>query len=176
MFSWVYGADIKEMTMGWDLQKKRLPRLKINGPCAKRCKTPQAQGNCICCGGRARPPRLRGEGRGEGASPQAQTRSSDSWRGPFTRIAQVRDPTSPSPVHRVPPSAGPMTGSDRRKRPDGKRGEEDMGRKHKRHIAWLRRLRRQGVPRPPENWCLLPPLLRAVHVGHDGGRPLRGRC
>src|SRR6266481_3783104 len=32
-------------------------------------------------------PRLRGEGRGEGASPQAQTRpaSSDSWRGPLTR-------------------------------------------------------------------------------------------
>src|SRR6516225_7282784 len=30
-------------------------------------------------------PRLRGEGRGEGASPQARTQSSDSWRAPVTR-------------------------------------------------------------------------------------------
>jgi Protein of unknown function (DUF3306) len=30
-------------------------------------------------------PRLRGEGQGEGASPQAETRSPDSWRGPLTR-------------------------------------------------------------------------------------------
>jgi protein ImuA len=30
-------------------------------------------------------PHMRGEGPGEGASPQVQTRSSDSWRGPLTR-------------------------------------------------------------------------------------------
>ena len=46
------------------------------------CGCTQGQGNRTWHGASSPSPRLRGEGRGEGASPQAQTRSSDSWRGP----------------------------------------------------------------------------------------------
>jgi hypothetical protein len=48
---------------------------------------PYMRGRIIDAGASAPSPRLRGEGRGEGALPQTQTRpqSSDSWRGPLTR-------------------------------------------------------------------------------------------
>src|SRR5260370_18316554 len=42
-------------------------------------------------------PRLRGEGRGEGASPLTQTRSSDSLRGPPPPHLLPEPPTSPPP-------------------------------------------------------------------------------
>jgi two-component system, NarL family, sensor histidine kinase UhpB len=69
---------------------------------------PKRQSNRIWRGATAPSPRLRGEGRGEGASPQAQTCNAE----PVER---------PPPLHRKPAEAIPPDSSARPRRPTGRR-------------------------------------------------------